>query len=272
MNKFFDRWEYYSVEGYNMNDFIPELNTFFSKIGIPEYEERSFDFYSKFYDVEELLFILSKTPLKVFSNYLLFAGHEFRLIEDNNKKSKTYDLEALQNAQLLLFLRKCTAKEVDPTIEIYSSEKERNKSKYKTGTREIISILKNSIEEKFRIKYSLNFDVNNQENKILEDFISKQRKLVIRRGKPQKNHLIAQFALILLSLIYHDYAIINKVEGYSNKDCRLIHDYLAFFKIIDDKRLLAERLNSKGAKSKITPHNYIRSLVNNYRKSVKSIS
>lgn len=49
----------------------------------------------------------------------------------------------------------------------------------------------------------------------------------------------------------------------SNKDYRLIHDYLVFWQFIEDKR---------ETKNSTTPENYIKSLINNYRKHRKLVT
>lgn len=269
MIKHKDNWSYFNITGYKLEDFTLELDEFFEQIGVPKYEERPYEFYkSKGFQLEELEFILAKTPLQVFYKYILFAGYEFKLVEQKQKKQSVYKKEDLNKAEMLLFLRKITASKEnkDVIIEVHSNEKDKFKTKYKVQSKAIANELKLVLMEYFKKEHKMKFNVDNLDNRIIIEFIADERRKIIKRGKPQKNNSIAQFAENLLFMIYHDSAISNKVEKFTNRDCRLIHDCLSYFEIIEDKSRKKLRAKDELSYVKVSRHNYIRTLINNYRK------
>lgn len=96
-----------------------------------------------------------------------------------------------------------------------------------------------------------------------------------KKGAPVKNKKIAEFAELLLYLpSINDPNSKNpyKFNKYNNEDCRIIHDYLVFWGLIENKKkdnqINSEKVNDPYS----TPHNYIRSLINNLRKQRESKS
>lgn len=91
-----------------------------------------------------------------------------------------------------------------------------------------------------------------------------------KRGAKPKNDSVASLAERLSYLIRLNRFLNQNEENdiskfsISNKDCRLIHDYLVIFKLIPNQR---ERNNTT-----TTPENYIKALIQNYRKNRKFVS
>ncbi len=97
--------------------------------------------------------------------------------------------------------------------------------------------------------------------------IDKEKK---KRGAKPKNDSIASLAERLSYLIRLNRFLKQNKENdisnfsISNKDCRLIHDYLVIFNLITNQR---ERNNTT-----TTPENYVKALIQNYRKNRKYVS
>lgn len=97
--------------------------------------------------------------------------------------------------------------------------------------------------------------------------VSKKKK---KAGAKPKNDSVASLAERLSYLIRLNRFLNQNEENdiskfsISNKDCRLIHDYLVIFKLIPNQR---ERNNTT-----TTPENYIKALIQNYRKNRKFVS
>ena len=97
--------------------------------------------------------------------------------------------------------------------------------------------------------------------------VSKKKK---KAGAKPKNDSVASLAERLSYLIrlnrFLNQNEVNDISKFSisNKDCRLIHDYLVIFKLIPNQR---ERNNTT-----TTPENYIKALIQNYRKNRKYVS
>lgn len=97
--------------------------------------------------------------------------------------------------------------------------------------------------------------------------VSKKKK---KAGAKPKNDSLASLAERLSYLIrlnrFLNQNEVNDISKFSisNKDCRLIHDYLVIFKLIPNQR---ERNNTT-----TTPENYIKALIQNYRKNRKYVS
>ena len=101
------------------------------------------------------------------------------------------------------------------------------------------------------------------------DMITASKKKKKTGAKP-KNDSVASLAERLSYLIrlnrFLNQNEVNDISKFSisNKDCRLIHDYLVIFKLIPNQR---ERNNTT-----TTPENYIKALIQNYRKNRKYVS
>ena len=101
------------------------------------------------------------------------------------------------------------------------------------------------------------------------DMITASKKKKKAGAKP-KNDSLASLAERLSYLIrlnrFLNQNEVNDISKFSisNKDCRLIHDYLVIFKLIPNQR---ERNNTT-----TTPENYIKALIQNYRKNRKYVS
>lgn len=97
--------------------------------------------------------------------------------------------------------------------------------------------------------------------------VSKKKK---KAGAKPKNDSLASLAERLSYLIrlnrFLNQNEVNDISKFSisNKDCRLIHDYLVIFQLIPNQR---ERNNTT-----TTPENYIKALIQNYRKNRKYVS
>ena len=91
-----------------------------------------------------------------------------------------------------------------------------------------------------------------------------------KRGAKPKNDSVASVAERLSYLIrlkrFLNQNEVNDISKFSisNKDCRLIHDYLVIIQLIPNQR---ERNNTT-----TTPENYIKALIQNYRKNRKYVS
>jgi hypothetical protein len=91
-----------------------------------------------------------------------------------------------------------------------------------------------------------------------------------KRGAKPKNDSVASVAERLSYLIrlkrFLNQNEVNDISKFSisNKDCRLIHDYLVIFQLIPNQR--------KRDNTTTTPENYIKALIQNYRKNRKYVS
>jgi hypothetical protein len=111
----------------------------------------------------------------------------------------------------------------------------------------------------------------------LDNIISKENPIKVKKGAPPKNQFIGTLAEVILCIIKFD-QYLEDVNAYnqldlkermqaieprktvklSNSDCNIIHDILVAWELIDDK--------SNNTLNTVTPVDYIKGLIKNIRK------
>lgn len=239
-----------------------DLNTFFEIIKIPKYHYRPDSFYmNSRYDIEALKYLLKKTSLEYLTNYLIFAGYEFRQIQDRLTESTQVVLgRKVHEAKILRFIRNVPKEKI--RIRIYNHTEDHD-----TRRLDIIESVQLCLEKTFEtenpndpnifIKIS-DYDLN--------ELILKDERVAFRKGAPYVVHRVAKFAELLLFFIHYNTDEIcpsnpHNFTGFDSSDCRLVHDYLLFWHLIANKKI--EKRNYD-----IRPK-YIRSMITNLRKQRK---
>lgn len=170
--------------GFDLKNYIQDLNTYFKIIDIPEYIERHDPFYiDKKVPVKELYFLLDKTPLERFTKYLLFAGWEY--MEKPIVKMNEMQMQKVSNARLLLFLRENEKSKTDINISLFTNEK----PKYNTKDENLINNIQYYLEDYFFEVFANEFqDHKKITNEKLKLYIENR---INHRGAPKKNTRIA---------------------------------------------------------------------------------
>lgn len=241
---------------------IQTLNEYFKEINISPYLERPDEFYEQQgINLKQLRRILFNNPLEHYTNYLIFVGYEFFVMQSDRIMSTSAILSNnVYNARLLLFLRNTPSNKIE--ISVCSNLN----IKHTTHEKSIINAIKNELEHSFEKLLNVGTEINNKiSNDQLLDYIESKEKIAFRKGAPYSKHKVAAFAELLIFLAYYkenEFIDPYKQAETSNANCELIHDYLVFWRLIDKK----EKIKNQKKKSFVTPHNYIRQLIINLRK------
>lgn len=236
-------------------DSLVRLNALFGKIRIPKYVNRTDIYYiDKGFDVGKLRKDLYKTDLEDYTNHLIFAGFEFKMLQESEFEGTLIRLkEEVTNAKILKVLRDISHSRLSFSLNNF------NKGILHVSSKVITEAIQEALEKQFEKQDGeLYVKISDEE---LKNFIIREEAIAFRTGAPSIMHRIAKLAEILIFLIHYEENFNftpETIDTFSNKDCRLVHDYLVFWGLIEDKSY--QNIN----------HIYIRTMISNLRRQRKN--